>query len=61
MIDTTSKTKKLKGDEDYELLINDENRIQLEESMIIDTKVCTFCKRIDNPLIGPFVKKNQDN
>lgn len=29
--------------------------------MIIDTQVCSFCKRIDNPLLGPFVKKNQDN
>lgn len=34
IIDTTSKNKKMRGDEDYELLINFEDKIELEEDMI---------------------------
>ena len=46
--------KKLKGDEDYDLLI--EPGVQLEEDMIENSKKCHFCKRSDGPIIGPFVK-----
>ena len=45
--------KKLKGDEDYDLLTNS---VQLEEDMIEQPKQCQFCKRSDGPIIGPFVK-----
>ena len=46
-------SKKLKGDEDYDLIVEN---VQLEEDMIDHPKLCNFCNRADGQMIGPFIK-----
>jgi len=52
--------KKLRGDEDYDLLQHPPNsQIQLQEEMIENAHKCFLCERSDGTILGPFAKKNE--